>query len=167
MNNYFTKDIKNKENYQLRKSVVKGVYGCLVAKCRVIISGKYRDKAQVVKSIACSRDVKKQRENMFQRVIQSAKIKGYSKIVNKNIENVAGNINIYARVLTNTNIIVDILYYKFRYFTRDRKIKTITRQGKRYNYVFNKKTGKIITYSRMRFYKDIENYVNNDKSNYI
>ena len=158
MNKYYTKDIENKGNYNIRKSVVSGVYGCLVAKCKVIMTGKYTDKIVIVKSVACSRNVKEQRENLFQKVIQSAKIQGYSKIIGQSIEDTKGNINLYAKALTSINITVDILDYRFRYFTRDRKIKTVTRNNKRYNYVFNKKTGKIITYSRMRYFKDIRNY---------
>lgn len=148
---------ENYNNYELRKSLIGGIYGCLVVKAKVTIIGTTRSKSTIVYASACSRDLTKRRENIIKKVSESAKIQGFSKIKGLDIEDTSGKTNIYVEALNNSNMVVQFLDYRFRYFTRRIKTKTINRGGKRYNYVF-KNNGRIKTYSRMRYFQNIQNY---------
>lgn len=151
-------NVDNKNNYQLRKSPIGGVYACLVIHAKVIWIRTFKqDKMVNVYSSACSRNVKRDKKQLFKSCIQSAKIQGFAIMRGESVETTAGNFRSYDYALSN-RLTVDIIDYRYRYFTRNLNIKRVNRKGKYYNYVFDKKTGQIKTYTKTKYVKNIRKF---------
>ena len=145
-------------NFTRRSSVIKGIGGCLDA---IVLVQVNNVKVQV-SAIACSRDVARDRDLLVQRVLDSAKVQGVAEVRGVDIGTQEGVNSIYSEAILSSNVTAQIVSYRFRYNTRDRRIKTVNRGGKRFNYVFDRNTGKIITYTKFEAPRSIENFLDRE-----
>jgi hypothetical protein len=136
--------------FKERSSIVRGVRGCLDAVVTVQVDTSIIN----IRSVACSSDVSRDRNLLFKKVMDSAKYQAYEKVKGVPLGFTSD------QVISQTNVMVlDIKSFIFRYNVSDRRIKTVNRGGRRYNYVFDRNTGKIITYSRFESPRSVESYL--------
>lgn len=145
-----------------RKSLITGIPGCVDVTVLVSreMKGRLSGEVRTIEEhgVVCSNDLGRDRNLLINRAVDSAKFKGSSKLLNKNLRTQKGRDETYEAIYLNANISAQILDIRF-YYTVDpeTKITTKTMDGKRYNVV--ERDGEIVQRERMRYYKDPINYI--------
>lgn len=147
-----------------RKSLIEGVAGCVevtVLVSRYLKSGQVRTIQET--GVVCGHDLGTMRQRLINRAEQSAHFKGASKLLNKNLNTERGRTEVYEEVLIKQNIKTQIIDIRFYYTVNtSTTIKAETINGKRYNVV--RENGEILDKQRMRYFRDPQNYIEEDKT---
>lgn len=142
-----------------RKSLITGVSGCVEVTCivsRFLKNGQVRSIEET--GVVCSNNLSRDRESLIYRATQSAKFKGASRLLNKNLRTDKGRNDTYDAVLINENIQTQVIDHRFYYtLDPDERITTVTENKKRYNVIL--KGDEVIDRQRMRYFKDIYTYM--------
>lgn len=147
-----------------RKSLIENIPGCVevtVLVTRHLKNGQQRTIQET--GVVCDKNLGEMRERLVERALSSARFKGASKLLNKNLRTAKGRGDTYDATMIERNISHQIMDIRF-YYTVDPSvtIKSKTINRKRYNIVYD--DGVEIEKQRMRYFRSPEKYIEEDKT---
>lgn len=135
------KDYKSGPGFDIRKTMLKNVPGCLYVEVLVSYKGKVVKTSGMKCSINLSNSNK---EDLLDSAVDAAKYKALLKIGGRQLHQAM----VYQKVIRN-QVDTQLVNYYFRYVTTGIRIKSFVRKGKRYTGVFDTKTGRFRSYQRL------------------
>lgn len=121
--------------------------GCVEVTIDVVLKGiKYED----IKGDACTKEsVRNNNEDLYNRALENAFFKAVAIHNNINPKKADGQASVYIKYQGMYDVKnITVKKIKYRYYKNGTRYKRVVRQGKEYDYLFSKETGRIISYAR-------------------